>query len=209
MKSPFRVALALWLSPDFAPVLAGKMEPPRVNHSRVNFDALVQLLAATFHYGPPVTIRVPNDTIDQVTLHLRNNRMQGASLHCEDFGAVLLQCAKQQKGAVIDVRKAWHTYHALSDRDFAPPPILLPFVIEAADFEDAMIWCSSAKPPLGLPFLSPQMQVMIGETPDSREVGVLPDSLKSGLATIFGCPFENSALLDRMAMDTPPAEYRV
>lgn len=53
------------------------------------------------------------------------------------------------------------------------------------------------------------MQVMAGETPDAREIGVLPEVLKNGLAAIFGCPFEDTVLLDRMAMDTPPAEYKL
>lgn len=205
MKKPFRVALSLWITPDFDEVLTGKRAPPRVNHSAVDFEALARLLKETFTYGPPVNIRVPNDTIDQVTMHERMSSPHGSDAHCEDFGRELIRCAGAQKGVVIDVRQSWQALHVLSDRDFAPPPVLIPFVIEAADFDDAMIWHASAKPCLGLPFPLPGIPTV--HDIEQREDGQLPAVAQRRLADIFGSPFLPMALLDRMAMDKPPMEY--
>jgi hypothetical protein len=104
-----------------------------------------------FTYGPPVRIQVPNDTIDQFAVHVRQTGKPGVSIRCEDFGSALLRCAKESSSDVIDVRNAWAPLHALPDRDFAPPPVILPFVVTAADFQDAIIWHSSTRPSLGLP----------------------------------------------------------
>jgi hypothetical protein len=120
----------------------------------------------------------------------------------------LLKNAASQDGDVIDVRRAWQPLHSLADRNFSPPPVLIPFIIESADFEDAMMWLASAKPALGLPFLPDALQEILGESRDDKNPeGELPEAFRERLGRIFGCDFVPSALLDRMAMDKPPKEY--
>lgn len=206
---PFRVVLGLYVTPDFSDVMAGKCEPPWVDHSKVDFGALAATLAELFQYGPPVTIRVPNDSIDQVTIQGRWGQIPGQPKHsgdlrCTDFGDALLACAGRQSGTVIEVRDAWRPLHSLKDRALAPPPSLLPFVIEAEDFEDAMIWSASAKVALGLPFLSPDMVQTRGDISADTEEGTLPVPYRKKLGKLFGCKFEEFSLLDRLAMDYSP-----
>lgn len=206
MSEPFRAAFSLWVDPYFSDgVVAGKCPPPRVDYSNVNYEALADLLVDLFPYGPPVRIRVPNDAIDALTLQLRNT--SEAALRCTDFGETMLRCAKKQQGRVIDVRKEWAPLHAVPDRGYAPPPVVLPLINEAIDFEDAMLWHSSARPSLGLPFLVPFMQDTVGKNQEETHIGKLPEKTRQGLGKIFGTPFLHTVLMDRMAMDTPPKEY--
>lgn len=209
---PFKLALGLWISPDFSQVLAGREKPPRVNHLNLDFLALRGALKSTFHYGPRVEILVPNDSIDQVTLHTRAGMLgtqapDVESARCIDFGAAMLRCVANSKDGVIDVRAAWQPLHAtpVKDRAFAPPPVILPFVVLAEDFEDAMIWQASCRPVLGLPIFDP-LKTILGHDQGDPE-GELPEGLRLRLKDIFGTPFEMSGLLDRMAMDRPPKEY--
>lgn len=215
MTKVFRAVLGLWVAPDFTAVMEGRAEPPRTNHSLVNFEELVTTLKQLFPYGPPVRLRVANDTIDQVTIHHRSGDVQLAEapagdMRCEDFGYALLKTAGQQAGDVINVRPAWQSLHAYTDRDFAPPPVLIPFVIEAVDFEDAMIWHASARPRLGLEFLPDALQAIAGKGKgDPNQEGLLPKEFRERLGRIFDCDFMPSALLGRMAMDKPPTAYNL
>jgi hypothetical protein len=193
----------LWVTPDFTEVNAGRIKPPRVNHSEIDFGRLATVLEETFTYGPPVTIQVPNDTIDQVTVHFRENTQ---AIRCADFGKALLSCAKKSQGQVIDVRQSWQKLHWLSDRDFAPPPSILPFVVTAYDFEDAMVWMNNARPSIGLRYISIMDDLdNTGSSPDYE--GSLPDSLRLELGDIFGTPFEKRALMSRIFMQKPPRVY--
>lgn len=203
MQKSFQLALALWITPDFSEVLAGRAEPPRVAHSKIDFKELAEALAELFPYGPSVRIRVPNDTIDQVTIHFRSMDGNGQRMKCEDFGQAMLACAKKQSADIIDVRDAWSTLHQLPDREFSPPPVLLPFVVEALDFEDAMIWQSSARASIGLtPF--DFLNASLHKPKEIDTQGSLPAAFQAQLLQIFGSPFERPTVLDRMAMDQPP-----
>ncbi|MBK6616602.1 hypothetical protein [Ottowia sp.] len=215
MSKYFRLALGLWVTPDFSAVMAGRAAPPRVNHDKVDFGALRALLQKTFHYGPPVDILVPNDTVDQVTAHGRMGMIPGVRAAateelkaCRDFGRSMLDMAGSAVDGVIDVRASWMAKHGepVRDRRHAPPPSLVPFVVVAADFEDAQIWHASARPLFGLKALNP-MAAAVGDV-QSFDGGRLPAGLAEGLGVIFGCEFETShSLLDRLSMDQPPAGY--
>jgi hypothetical protein len=202
----FNMVAALWVTPDFAEGEAGRRQPPRVNHSKVDYPALASFIEELFPYGPRPRIQVPNDTIDQVTIHMRQLRgvRTGVTMRCEDFGQALLTQAKGQKGSVVDVRSAWDKLHFLPNRDAAPPPMVIPFVATFTDFEDAMIWMVSTRPSFGL------QPIDILATSDERgaqqnlEGTLSPEALKR-LEDIFGTPFSPPALLDRMASDAPPA----
>lgn len=210
-KTSFKLALGLWINPDFSLVERGLAEPPRVDHSKLDYAALRAALRETFVYGPRVDLLVPNDTIDQVTIHTRAGMLgtQAPDLmaaRCCDFGEAMLGCVSKAKDGVIDVRSAWGPLHALHvrDRTFAPPPMLLPFVILADDFEDSQIWQASCRPVLGLrPF---DVFEPIREESSDHE-GRLPENLRQRLHEIFGSPFESMAMLGRMASDRPPIGY--
>ena len=206
-KRQFQMACGLWVTPDFSDAIAGRVAPPRVNHSQVDFLALADAVAGLFHFGPPVTIQVANDTIDQVSVHLRSTGAVSASMRCEDFGAALLKQAKTCKGQVINIRSGWQILHALRDRNFAPPPVIIPFVVTATDFEDAMIWHASTRPSIGLPVFNPLDEVgkQAKELPQN---GMLPDSFRQKLEDIFCVKYEAMCVLDRMVMNKVPAEYR-
>ena len=207
---PFKLAVGLWVSPDFSLVMSGRAKPPRIDHRHLDYLALRDALKTAFRYGPAVNISVPNDTIDQVTVHLRAGMLGAeapdlASARCSDFGEAMLRCVSKEH--VIDVRNAWQSLHAIPvrDRAFAPPPVIIPFVVEALDFEEAMIWQASCRPVLGLLPFDP-FKAALGVDQRDPE-GTLPADLQERLNDIFGSPFEKSALLDRMAMDKAPTEY--
>ncbi|CAE6969577.1 hypothetical protein [Paraburkholderia domus] len=205
-KKQFQMVCALWITPDFTDVMAGRAEPPRVNHSAVDFAALHGAMSELFPYGPPVQIQLPNDTIDQVSVHVREAGKRGVSIRCEDFGAALLHSAKHNDKQIIDVSAAWAPLHALADRAFAPPPVILPFVVTATDFEDAMIWLASTRPCLRLPMVDPaNPELYAGQ--EAKQNGTLPPVFLQQLRTIFGTPFEPMCVLDRMCMDKPPQGY--
>lgn len=202
-RKKFQMVCGLWIAPDFSDAMAGREEPPRVNHSVVDFSALHRALSELFPFGPRVQIQVPNDTVDQVAIHVRQIGKRGASIRCEDFGTALLHCAKRNDQRIIDVSTAWAPLHALADRAFAPPPVILPFVVTAADFEDAMIWLAGTRPCLGLPKFD-QVETMLYADQETKHNGTLPSVFLQQLGTIFGTPFEPISLLDRMCMDESP-----
>lgn len=206
---PFKLALGLCVSPDFSLVMAGRAKPPRVDHFSLDFLALRDALKSTFRYGPPVEIFVPNDTIDQVTIHTRCGMLgtqapDFASAQCGDFAAEMLGCVANAKDGVVDVRDAWQPLHpnSVKDRAFAPPPSILPFVVLAEDFEDSQIWQANCRPVLGLSVFDP-MKALLGQVESDPE-GTLPNGFHMKLNEIFGTPFEASAVLYRMGMDRPP-----
>lgn len=197
------MAVGLWLTPDFSEVTAGHARPPRVDHSKVNFGKLRDILQSTFKYGPPVQILVPNDTIDQVTIQLREISQNPESMRCADFGQKMLSCASNAVNGQIDVQSAWLPLHAqaVKNRNFAPPPTMLPFVVVADDYEDAQIWLNSCRPVLGLPALGDQNAM---DNEEAQHQGKISQDLRKKLTSLFGCTYQEFALLDRLAMDPAP-----
>jgi hypothetical protein len=207
-KRPFQMVCALWITPDFSDVMAGRAKPPRVNHSAVDFNALRGVLSDGFPYGPAAQIQVPNDTIDQVAVQARESGTRAASMRCEDFGAALLQIAKHRDLQILDVRAAWAPLHALKDRTFAPPPVILPFVVTTTDFDDAMLWFASTRPCLHLPVFDP-VALALSSDQEASGNGTLPPVFLQRIGAIFGTPFEPMCVLDQMCMDKPPQDQRL
>ncbi|WP_438396954.1 hypothetical protein [Caballeronia sp. DA-9] len=197
-QNEFQIVCGLWLSPDFSDVLAGGKEPPWVNHSKVDFSTLHRSLLELFPAGPRVGIQVPNDAIAQVAVYVRQVGKPGRTIRCEDFAATLLQAAKSDDKRIIDVSTSWSLLHALSDRSKAPPPVILPFVVTASDFEDSMVWMASARQLLGLPALSDFDKHV-------KYSGTLPAGFVQQVSAIFGLPYEPMCVLDCMCMDEPSA----
>lgn len=198
----FRIALGLIVRPDFSDAEAGRSLPPRINHSRVDFNELLNILKEWFPYGPAVNISTPNDMIDIITTQARVNSGVEDAIRCLDFGEILIKCAKSQKTTIIDVKKAWSSLHYLKDRDSAPPPSMITFVVEAVDFEDAMLWMSSTLPSLGLPTFN--IMSAIEDKNEIQQSGRIPSKIKQRLEDVIGCKFEDSVMLTRFGNDKLP-----
>lgn len=212
MAKKFNMVLGLHITPDFSDAEAGRAPPPRVNHDTVDFGKLRAALKETFCYGPSVEILVGNDTVDQVTVQLRFGMFPGVPaaptedlMACHDFGQVMLGLVGTESNGIIDVRKAWQTKHVepVRDRAYAPPPVLIPFVVVADDFEDAMIWQANTRPAIGLDPFDPLESTTEGQM---AQHGHLSSEFQNSLHDIFGCPYKAyPVMLDRLAMDKAPA----
>lgn len=205
---PFRMVYNLWITPDFASVLAGKAMPPFVDHNHVDFEYLRSVLADEFRFGSPVEIRLANDTIDQVTVHLRQPTGDVALIKCVDFAKLLLQEARTQASSIIDVRRKWAPLHGVTNRRHAPPPILLPIVIEAYDAEDALLWGQHAGMRLGVKACNPEYFMFPPEEKNADDhQGHLTTRLHKVLKKSFNTPYEPYCLIDRVASDPMPPEF--
>jgi hypothetical protein len=207
--SAFRMVYNFWIAPNFERVLAGKAKPPFVNHDQVDFEYLRSVIADEFRFGSPVEIRLANDTIDQVTAHVREATGNAQLMKCQDFAELLLDAAGKQPSAIIDVRGEWAPLHQLKERGHAPPPILVPIVVEAFDAEDGMLWSQQARMRLGVRAANPEffMNPSRQQREDDHQ-GYLTDRLHKALAKCFSTPYLPYCLLDWAASDPLPAEYQ-
>lgn len=202
-KRPFRMVFQLWLAPDFSRVMAGLDVPPWIDHDAVDFQRLRDVLAKEFRYGEPVRIRVPNDTVDQVTVHTRQAKGDVEGLRCSDFARMLLQEAHKQTTDVIEVRQPWEPLHSMPDRHRAPPPILIPFVVEADDYEDAILWAQQARMALRVRAASPEYMMSKVRQDDDHQ-GYLTPGLHEILHSQFDVAYQPYILLDEGASDPKP-----
>jgi hypothetical protein len=203
----FMCAYGLIVPPDMSSVDSGRRAAPYIDHTKIDFISLAELLSSVLTLGSGHVLRVAGDTIDQVTLAARAGSLPGhkddRDPGCSDFGKALLNLAKNSTGAVIDVRDAWEPLHYMDNRyTEAPPPMVIPFVVSSPDFHDAMSWANNANAMLGRDLMGEFM----GDDEDDEDglaagEGVLPAVLKTGLENIFGWPFEGCATLIRIADD--------
>lgn len=205
----FRMVYNFWLAPNFERVLAGKAKPPFVNHDHVDFEYLRSVIADEFRFGSPVEIRLANDTIDQVTAHVRETTHKANLMKCQDFAELLLGAARKQSSTIIDIRSEWASLHQLKERRHAPPPILVPIVVESFDAEDGILWSQQARMRLGVRAANPEFLMNPSrKQPDDDQQGYLTDRLHKALARCFNTPYLPYCLLDWAASDPLPAEYR-
>jgi hypothetical protein len=207
--SPFRMVYNFWIAPDFERVLAGKAKPPFVNHEHVDFEYLRSVIADEFRFGSPVEIRLGNDTIDQVTVHAREATRDSNLMKCHDFAKLLLDAARKQSSTIIDVRSEWEPLHQLKERRHAPPPILMPIVVESHDAEDGILWSQQARMRLGVFAANPEnLMNPARQQRDDDHQGYLTDRLHKALAKCFNTPYLPYCLLDWAASDPLPAYYQ-
>lgn len=201
-KNPFALACTLWVYPDFSPVERGEIEPPWVNHDDVDFEPLRAELSELLSYGDGAHVRIANDTIDQVTLQTRE-MLEPDTIRCADFCETLLTESHSQHGDIIDVRKAWSGFHYLDDRTNAPPPIIIPFVAEGADFESVMLTVHQARLLLRIPSARNVWELGRPTNPDD-DLGQLPKALRDTLSKQFGITYQEHVMLDAPAMHPRP-----
>lgn len=63
----------------------GELAPPHVDFDAVDADSIAGAIAAFNECGENVTVRVPNDAIDQVTVHYRMTGRMPGSAKCDSF----------------------------------------------------------------------------------------------------------------------------
>lgn len=201
MNRLFRQVAGLWISPDFSDAMQRHGEPPPyVDHDAVDYDGLGEFLERHFYCGEAVSVRLADDTIDQVTVHLRM-LADPESARCEDFAERLLVAATVGDD-LIPVRRAWEPLHRHKDRMRAPPPVLLMFLIEGS-FEAVTIWHAQAAMRLGI--RAADLSVLLsGDMKDSDHNGQLTDELRSELESRFGVPYQRSCMLAKMVSTPPP-----
>jgi hypothetical protein len=200
--STFHQVIGLWLAPDFSPVERGEMAPPHVNHDNMDSAAIASVLENFNRCGEKVRVRVPDDTIDQVTVHFRMMGRHPGDTRCRDFAEQLLKAATTSRGPTLKIRQRWAGLHALEERDNAPPPVILMFVVEGG-FEEVMLWTQQLMMRLRVKAADP-MKLMQGNIVDSDYEGHLPKELAQFLETTFGIPYESSCLVDKMASSPLP-----
>lgn len=205
----FRMVYNFWLAPNFERVLAGKAQRPYVNHDLVDFEYLRSVIADEFRFGSPVEIRLANDTIDQVTAHVREATRDLNLMKCHDFAELLLGEAQSQSTPIVDVRSEWKPLHQLKERRHAPPPVLVPIVVESSDAEDGILWSQQARMRLNVRAANPEFLFNPSQKQnDDDQQGYLTDRLHKALAKCFNTPYLPYCQLDWAASDPLPAEYQ-
>ncbi|MBC8640790.1 hypothetical protein IAG25_28640 [Caballeronia sp. EK] len=198
--STFHHVLGLWLAPDFSAVERGETLPPHVDHDAIDPRGIADRLAEFNDCGEDVTIRVPNDSVDQVTVQFRLMGRSSGSPQCEDFAAELLHLA--ETSADLDIRGPWAMLHALPNRRKAPPPVLLMFVV-SGDFDAVMVWSQQFRMRLGIRAADILKQIS-GNVEDADHQGKLPSELAKYLGRIFAIPYKRECVVTGLASSPVP-----
>lgn len=188
-RQPERFAINLLIGPNFDAierrVITGQMQAPRVNMHEVDYNGLAEYLGQCFNFRNS-RLRVPNDMLDQTTLHMRAMGMAQGDPEGQDFLRLLVAEAAKQTDTVIDVRSAWRPLQRLKDRTFAPPPCALTMVVETHDWEDAAQVLMYMRMKVGITAGTPQG--MMDPTHATVEGRLGPPFLKY-LEKMFGIAF--------------------
>jgi hypothetical protein len=203
MDNVFRLVTGLWISPDSSEGEPWRGEPrASVDHDAVDYQALADFLERHFYCGEHVVLRLPNDTVDHVTVHARMRGTSPELARCDDFAELLLGAAVGGRSPV-SIRHAWERLHRHKDRHRAPPPVLLLFVIEGS-FEAVTIWHAQAAMRLGI--RAADLSVLLsGHMKDSDHEGRLTDELSAELERQFGVPYQRPCKLAKMVSTPPPS----
>lgn len=203
MEGVFRQVAGLWIAPETpgpAPWRAGIA--PCVDHDAVDYEGLADFLGRHFCCGETVALRLPDDTVDAVTVAPRLRSAQPELARCHDFAERLLHAAVDGANP-IPVRHAWDALHRHKDRRCAPPPVLLMFLIEGS-FEAVTIWHAQASMRLGI--RAADLSVLLsGDVRGSDHEGRLTDELHAELERQFGVPYQHPCKLSKLVSTPPPA----
>ena len=191
----------LFITPHFTPEMEQGKEPaPYINHNTVDWVALGQSLAEFFQMANyNVTLRMADDTVDQVTIHLREAGINRGSIDCKDFGNALLGIALDSTENPVHVQPAWANLHQLKDRSEAPPPVMLPLIFEGDRFDIAeLVYTMMHK--LGVKAAHhPEKLLSLQPLPEDFHQGYLPESLMALMKDHFGVGYKPYALLTRLS----------
>jgi hypothetical protein len=201
--------ILFWITPEFTPAMQrGEVHAPRVDHSKIDWAALLSDLKVFFkpdRHG--VEMRIADDTIDQVTIHMKEAGQHPGEIDYKEFGVVLQRVSQEAGGEVVPVRSDLEGLHFLADRDNAPPPIALPLVL-VGDLTDAILFFRTMRLLLGVKadevehiFQSPDQD----RTDDQQ--GYLPSELMDLFASYFGLPYKKYAMVT-FGTDIDPRELQ-
>ena len=132
------------------------------------------------------------------------------SIDCADFCEMLLKKSKEQSSGVIDIRGDWNRLQYLKNRAEAPPPIMIPILIEAVDAEDAVLWGQQAQMVMGVKRAN-IVEYMLTKGDEDRpedSVGSLPVRLGKVFFEQFKIRYEKRAVLMLCATDPKPSWLR-
>ncbi|MCE4547706.1 MULTISPECIES: hypothetical protein [unclassified Caballeronia] len=198
--STFHHVLGLWLAPDFSAVERGETPPPHIDYDAIDARGIADTLADFNDCGEDVTIRLPNDAVDQVTIQFRLMGRLAGSPQCEDFAAELLNLA--ETSTELDIRMPWARFHALPNRRHAPPPVLLMFVV-SGDFDAVMVWSQQLRMRLGIRAADILKQIA-GDVEDADHEGKLPSGLAKYLGRTFAIPYKRECVVTGLASSPIP-----
>lgn len=189
-RQPHRFAINLLLAPNFDAiehlVLAGKVQAPRVDMHQVDYERMAEFLGERFNFRGS-KLRVPNDMLDQATLHMRAMGMAKGDPEGQDFLAAFVKLAEAGSEQVVDVRKAWSPLHRIRDRTFAPPPCAISMLMETHDWEDGAQVLMRMRLMVGITAGTPQGVL---ERDNATTEGRIGTDFLEYLEKTFGVPYK-------------------
>jgi len=196
---------ALWITPNFSTEMEmGIVPPPRVDHDKVDWEGFLAVLEAKFQAKQQgVNMRLCDDTIDQVTIHMKECGELPGTIECLEFGAALQDKAKRSKKSIVPIRSEWSTLHYLEDRKQAPPPVMLPLVL-SGQVDDIVLFVNNIRLHLGIKFAGDVMG-MIMQTPIKEEdhQGHLSPDLLELFESHFGLAYKSYAVITPLVKIDP------
>jgi hypothetical protein len=195
----------LFLAPDFTPEMERGIEPPPyVDHDSIDWLALGRSLSNHFEFSKHgVTLRLADDTVDQVTIQMREFGVIQGPIDCKDFAEALLGKAEQTDDNPVPIQDAWRSLHHLNDRANAPPPVMMPLILEG-DHDDVRELVYTMMLRLRVKAAQHPEKLFSGEKlPEDFYQGYLPDSVRDLFASHFGIGYKPYATLISLNADRP------
>ena len=181
--SIFRQAVAFVITPD--------LHRSRLNftsHDEPDFRAIADALEEAFGLPARVKLRLPDDTIDQITLHTIQ-RAGGRMLGMGEFSDRLL-AASVGRLSPIQVRNAWLPLQRVKERDRRGHPAVMMFVVEGQR-DRVDFWIRTAMRTMDVPAVQSTFasELQGRETTIQDYTGRLPISVALVLREQFGVAY--------------------
>tara|TARA_R110002033_G_scaffold135713_4_gene175376 strand:+ start:63993 stop:64613 length:621 start_codon:yes stop_codon:yes gene_type:complete len=196
---------ALWITPHFTSEMkSGEVSCPYVDYGSVDWEGLLKSLEDIFKpENGRVKIRIANDSIDQVTIHMKQTGQLAGTIECFDFGEMLQAKAKLSKNRVIPIQEEWKDLHFLKNRRHAPPPLMIPLVI-SGQLEDIIFFVHSICMHLGITAAFDVLNMINGIQARMEDFqGHLSQELMDLFETHFGLSFETFAIITPLVKIDP------
>lgn len=199
------IIYGLFLAPNFTPDMERGVEPPPyIDHDSIDWLTLGESLSSYFEMPQQgVTLRLANDTVDQVTIQMREFGVIQGPIDCKDFAEALRRSAEQTRDNPVQIQDAWRHLHHLEDRTMAPPPILIPLILEG-DHDDIQDLVYSMMVQLRVKAaLHPEKLLESDDLPEDFYQGYLPEEVSDIFENHFGVGYKPYATLIGWKPDRP------
>lgn len=188
---------ALWITPKFSPQeIAGTAPPPHINMNRIDWITILAYLENKFKaLEKGVTLRIANDAIDQVTIHMKEIGQLQGTVECFEFGNALQKKAKRTKQKVIPIQQEWKSLHFIKNRNSAPPPIMIPLIM-SGQVEDIILFVRDIQICLGIR-MATDINLMLSKSPltEDNTQGHLTTDLTDLFEKHFNVAFESFSII--------------